>query len=176
MGRVPAASAAAGAVDSSVAPSATAGLATVGVDRRSTSAGQVLGFTGQGFLSGEQVVVTLDAGDAAVGPLVAGSHGEVAGVLQLPADLQAGTHALTVTGAASGLVASTELTVTAAHGVVATASDGPAVSTAAAVAVAVTGTVLLGLLVTTTVGALRDRARRRVRRRDVAVAGRVGAP
>lgn len=157
-------------------PTATsaAGLATLGVDRRTTTAGQVLGFTGQGFLAGEQVVVTLDAGDAAVGPLVAGTHGEVAGVLQLPADLRAGTHALTVTGAASGLVASTELTVTAAQATAVTTSDGSGVSTWAVVAVAVTGTVLLALLVATTVAAWRDRARLRARRR--AVSAPVGAP
>lgn len=91
-----------------------AGSARVGYTAASAIAGNALAFTGQGFSPSEQVVATLDEGVVAVGPLTAGTSGEVAGVLPLPADLRAGTHLLTLRGAASGAVAESELTVTAA--------------------------------------------------------------
>jgi hypothetical protein len=72
------------------------------VDRSTAVAGHALVFTARGFSPGEQVVAVLDDGAAAVGPVVAGPSGEVAGVLPLPDDLAAGTHELRLTGAASG--------------------------------------------------------------------------
>lgn len=74
----------------------------VEVDRATAVAGHALIFTGRGFLPGEQVVAVLDDGSAALGPLLAGASGEVAGVLQLPAELPVGTHEIRLTGAASG--------------------------------------------------------------------------
>ncbi|NQX30065.1 hypothetical protein HQQ81_22195 [Microbacteriaceae bacterium VKM Ac-2854] len=96
------------------AEAAAAGSARVGYTAASAVAGNALAFTGQGFSPSEQVVATLDEGVVAVGPLTAGTSGEVAGVLPLPADLRAGTHLLTLRGAASGAVAESELTVSAA--------------------------------------------------------------
>jgi len=72
------------------------------VDRASAVPGHALAFTALGFDAGEQVVAVLDDGRAAVGPLTAGSSGEVASALELPTDLTAGTHELRLTGAASG--------------------------------------------------------------------------
>ena len=76
--------------------------AAVAVDRATAVAGRALTFTARGFTPGEQVVAVLDDGVVALGPMVAGTAGEVAGVLQLPADTAAGTHELRLTGAASG--------------------------------------------------------------------------
>lgn len=106
-----------GQVDATgAAPAAPAasGLARVGYTGASAVAGNALTFTGQGFGASEQVVATLDDGVVAVGPLTAGLTGEVAGVLPLPADLRAGTHLLTLVGAASGSTAEAEVTVAAA--------------------------------------------------------------
>ncbi|MFJ9391037.1 hypothetical protein ACIRON_19595 [Nocardioides sp. NPDC101246] len=83
------------------APFAT-GKPKAEVDRSTAVVGRVLSFTGAGFTPGEQVTATFDDGVAAVGPLQAGAGGEVAGVLQLPADTVAGTHTLRLSGAASG--------------------------------------------------------------------------
>lgn len=84
------------------------------VDPATAVVGRVLTFTARGFEPGEQLVGSLGAGLAAVGPLVAGAHGEVAGALQLPGDLRAGGHQLALTGAASGLRATALLEVAAA--------------------------------------------------------------
>jgi len=89
-----------------------AGAARVGYTTTTAIAGNALSFTGQGFSAGEQVVAVLDDGVAAIGPLTAGQAGEVAGVLELPDTLRAGTHLLTLTGAASASVAEAEVTVT----------------------------------------------------------------
>ncbi|MGJ9413488.1 hypothetical protein ACHAAC_12350 [Aeromicrobium sp. CF4.19] len=72
------------------------------VDRTTAVRGRVLSFTGSGFEPGEQVSATLDDGLAAVGPLTTGQSGEIAAVMQLPADLEVGTHELRLTAAASG--------------------------------------------------------------------------
>jgi len=92
--------------------SAKAGPASVGFDRDTAVAGRVLSFTGQGFEPGEQVVASLDDGELAVGPLTAGTHGEVAGLLELPDDIRLGTHVLTVTAASSGKTPEVEIIVT----------------------------------------------------------------
>jgi hypothetical protein len=89
-----------------------AGPATVGFDQATAVAGRVLSFAGQGFEPGEQVVAVLDEGELAVGPLSAGAHGEVAGLLELPDDLRLGTHVLRVTGASSGKQPEVEIVVT----------------------------------------------------------------
>ncbi|WP_454050013.1 hypothetical protein [Cellulomonas sp. Marseille-Q8402] len=86
--------------------------ASLGVDRATAVQGRAMTFAAQGFEPGEQVVGTLDSGVVSVGPLTAGAHGEVAGVLQLPSDLRVGTHVLKLTGAQSGLAPEVEVTVT----------------------------------------------------------------
>ncbi|NLF04027.1 MAG: hypothetical protein GX593_03305 [Actinomycetales bacterium] len=87
---------------------------TLDVDRATAVVGRVMTFTAQGFTPGEQVVGSLGAGLAAVGPLVAGAQGEVAGVLQLPPDLKAGTHTLSLTSAATSVRAEVTFQVAAA--------------------------------------------------------------
>jgi hypothetical protein len=153
------------------------GRATVGVDRATAVAGRVLSFAGQGFEPGEQVVATLDGGVLAVGPLTAGNHGEVAGLLELPSDLRLGTHVLKVTGASSGREPEVEVIVTrdpaeaeAADALVAAASaDGAAGAgssgglaySPAELAVGAAALLLLLLVVTSAVtGARRRRAAR----------------
>lgn len=156
--------------------------ASLGVDRATAVQGRAMTFAAQGFEPGEQVVGTLDSGVVSVGPLTAGAHGEIAGVLQLPSDLRLGTHVLKLTGAQSGLAPEVEVTVT----------RDPAEATAAdLVAAAGTGTddgVLLGLtwpelavaiaaallVVVVAVSAVTGARRRRAARR--AAAGPAPAP
>ena len=78
------------------------GRPTVTTERSTARVGHALAFTGRGFEPGEQVLALLDDGVVALGPLVAGSGGEVAAVMSLPADLSPGTHQLRLIGAASG--------------------------------------------------------------------------
>lgn len=90
--------------DTPVAPTTPVrrGQPTVVTDRETAVVGHALAFTGTGFTPGEQVLAILDNGVVALGPMVAGASGEVAGLIQLPLDLVAGTHELRLTGAASG--------------------------------------------------------------------------
>lgn len=81
------------------------GAALIEVDRKSARAGGAMGFAAAGFWPGEQVYVVLGDGVAAVGPVVAGVDGEVAGVIVLPDDLEPGTHEVRAAGAGSGLEA-----------------------------------------------------------------------
>src|SRR5690606_41984802 len=75
--------------DAETAAPGTPAEPVVDVDRATAVVGRVMTFTAQDFSPGEQLVGSLGAGLAAVGPLVAGAQGEGAGVLQLPADLRA---------------------------------------------------------------------------------------
>lgn len=79
--------------------------AVVEVDRRAARAGGAMGFAAAGFWPGEQVYVVLGDGDAAVGPVIAGVDGEVAGVIMLPQNIESGTHEIRAAGAGSGLEA-----------------------------------------------------------------------
>lgn len=130
-------------------------------DQLSVVRGRVLSFTARGFAPGEQVVGTLTGGQAGVGPLTAGPYGEVAGVLAVPAALVPGTTTLTLTGAASGQVATLDVSVIedpAVAAALANAADEdsrPSVTTWVLVGVAV---LLLALVA---VGALTARRRRR---------------
>jgi hypothetical protein len=162
----PCAAAAPPAADAPAAGGATS--ARVGYTTQSAVAGNALSFTGQGFTAGEQVVATLDDGVAAVGPLTAGPSGEVAGVLQLPADLRAGTHLLSVRGAASGSTAESEVTVVldAEREVVATVAEAPAVWPYLALGLGIL--VASTLLVVSIVTALVRRARGRKQRKSAA--------
>lgn len=81
------------------------GKPAVTADRATAVAGHALAFTGTGFTPGEQVLAILDDGVVAIGPMLAGASGEVAGLIQLPLDLEGGTHELRLTGAASGSAA-----------------------------------------------------------------------
>lgn len=103
------------AAASSAAPGAKAAEvpATLGLSQATVQAGRVLGFTGQGFDAGEQVVATVGAGLAGVGPLTAGRFGEVAGAITLPSDMRAGSHIITLSAAGSGKVAEATLSVLA---------------------------------------------------------------
>lgn len=87
--------------------------ATLGLSQQAVQAGRVLGFTGQNFVPGEQVVATLGSGEAGAGPLTAGRFGEVAGAVTLPMGMRSGTHVLKLVGAGSGQVAEAEVSVMA---------------------------------------------------------------
>jgi hypothetical protein len=171
---------AAGTADAAVTERAPA---TLGVDQATAVQGRAMTFAAQGFEPGEQVVATLDSGVVSVGPLTAGAHGEVAGILQLPADLRVGTHVLTLTGAQSGQVPEVEVTVT----------RDPAEATAAELVAAATpddDTVLLGLtapelavagaggllLLVVAVSAVTAQRRRRAARRAISPALAAPAP
>ncbi|MEN0128551.1 MAG: hypothetical protein AAGC49_03870 [Brevundimonas sp.] len=163
----PTSSAAKPGASASTAPSpstsaaAVAGTpATLGFEQRTVVVGRVLSFTGQGFLPGEQVVGTLGAGLAAVGPLTAGAHGEVAGIVQLPGDLRPGTQAFSLAGAASGQVAGAEFQAIADPVTAAAQANAvePAQPTSPiAVGVGVLALALLGFLVSSFVAARRRR-------------------
>lgn len=157
--------AAAGASDAptaqATAPAAGApavdGPAEVTTALGSVVRGRVLAFTARGFAAGEQVVCALSGGQAGVGPLTAGPYGEVAGVVGVPAALVPGTTTLTLTGAASGQVASVDVTVIEDPAVAAARANaaqdrGPSVLTWVLVAVAAA---LLALVVTGAVVARR---------------------
>jgi hypothetical protein len=104
---------AAGSADAAVeAPVVERAPASLGVVQATAVRGRAMTFAAQGFEAGEQVTATLDDGVVSVGPLTAGAHGEIAGVLQLPADLRVGTHVLRLTGAQSGLAPEVDVTVT----------------------------------------------------------------
>lgn len=81
------------------------GDAVIEVDRKAARPGGAMGFAAAGFWPGEQVYVVLGDGDAAVGPVLAGVDGEVAGVLMMPEGLGPGTHEIRAAGAGSGLEA-----------------------------------------------------------------------
>lgn len=140
-------------------------------DQSTVVRGRVLSFTARGFAAGEQVVGSLTGGHAGVGPLTAGPYGEVAGVLAVPAALTPGTVTLTLTGAASGQVATLDVTVIEDPVVAAAlaneaqqAGTGPSAATWVLVGVAV---LLVSLVV---LGALTARRRRRAAERGAPAA------
>jgi hypothetical protein len=122
----PAAPAASSPAGASTPPKGRAGKPVVTADRATAVAGNALAFTGRGFTPGEQVLAILDDGLAALGPMVAGTSGEVAGVLPLPVDIAPGTHEIRLSGAASGTEVSERFPVSAAREVTADASTEPA--------------------------------------------------
>lgn len=71
---------------------------TLTVDRGAARAGHVLSFAAAGLPAGAQVTTVLDDGVAGAGPFLVSAAGQVAGVLTLPADLEAGTHELRLFG------------------------------------------------------------------------------
>ncbi|MFI8523867.1 hypothetical protein ACIGB8_05455 [Promicromonospora sukumoe] len=162
--------------------------ASLGVDQATAVVGRVLSFGAQGLEPGEQVSVTLDDGLLAVGPLVAGNHGEIAGLLELPSDLRTGTHVLRLSGASSGTNIETEVTVTrdpaevsaaeaAAEAAGAAGAGGANVGAGAnggdswrpeEIAVGVAALLLLVVVLSSLVTALKRRADRRRAERDAA--------
>lgn len=84
------------------------------IDHSTAVAGRVLSFTADSFEPGEQVLAILDDGLAASGPFTAGHDGRIAGLIDLPADLSAGTHELRLTGASSDREVTTTFAVRAA--------------------------------------------------------------
>jgi hypothetical protein len=159
------------ATEAAPAPAA-AGLARVGYSAASAVAGKAMTFTAQGFTPGEQVVASLDNGLVAVGPLVAGVSGEIAGVLSLPADLRAGTHLLTLTGAGSGQIAETEVTVTGGQSPLVVAPDDGPEAAWPYVLLGVACLIALVLVLTSIVTSI-VRARRRRVRTETSVPGAV---
>jgi hypothetical protein len=149
------------------APTADSAAVAARVGYTTTTAipGQALSFTGQGFTPGELVVATLDDGVSAVGPLTAGPSGEIAGVLPLPGDLRVGTHLLTLTGAASGSVAESDVTVSADPASAATTAAVATPPTWPYVVLAVSILVAVVLLLLSIATSLRRAHRRRVERR-----------
>ncbi len=141
------------------------GQLALGVDSAKATAGSALPFTARGFAVGEQVVASLDGGVVAVGPLTAGNAGEVAGVLPLPSDLAAGTHLLTVQGAATGGSVEAEITVSAnALAVAATTTDAGTPAWLLIVTVIAIALALLLLIANVIVAIVRANKRRRERR------------
>ncbi|GAA2525341.1 hypothetical protein GCM10010407_14300 [Rarobacter incanus] len=135
-----------------LADEATAVAATLKVDFDTAVVGRVLAFTATGFTEGEQVVVVFDDGQAAVGPLVAGKGGALAGLLTLPGATQMGTHTLAATGATSGTKVSISFPVRAADttGAITNASEtaaaprGAKQDSAFAIAAVVSALLLVG--------------------------------
>lgn len=145
---------------------AKAAPARVGLAANSVVAGTSVVFTAQGFTPGEQVVADFDQGVSAVGPLIAGKTGEVAGALPVPADVRDGTHLVTLRGAGSGTVAETEVTITGGTALTVAATTEPAVATWAWVLLLV-GIALAGILliVSIIVAIVRAASRRKARNR-----------
>lgn len=138
---------------------------TVTVDAETAVAGRVLTFTAVGLRAGEQVLVRLDDGTAVAGPFTAGAGGDVAGMLELPATLAAGTHQLHLTAAASGRTATINFAVrtdgpaeAAVEPTAADSTDGGDI--AGWIFLGASGTVLVGVLVWRLAALRRTRTRR----------------
>lgn len=93
------------AATSSVGGTTSTTAALIEVDRKTAKAGGAMAFAAAGFWPGEQVYVVFDDGTAALGPVGAGIDGEIAGIIPLPSDLEAGTYEIRAAGAASALEA-----------------------------------------------------------------------
>ncbi|MFI8634165.1 hypothetical protein ACIGEP_16400 [Microbacterium sp. NPDC077663] len=150
-------------------PVAAAGDVRVGVESTTVQAGAAIVFTGRGFTAGEQVVASLDGGLAAVGPLTAGSQGEVAAAVQVPREVRDGTHLLTLRGAGSGAVAEVEVSVTGGTAVAAVAAVEQAPSWAI-ILMLVASAVSILLIVASLITAIVRAGRRRRERRSRSVA------
>ncbi|HNA99116.1 MAG TPA: hypothetical protein PLC19_06555 [Marmoricola sp.] len=81
-----------------VTGSKPAAAPTLTVDRASAHAGRVLTFSATGLAPASQVSATFADGLVAVGPLTVGGNGQVAGMVQLPADLSTGTYEIRLVG------------------------------------------------------------------------------
>lgn len=125
----------------------TQGDVTLGLEQQTVIAGRSLGFTGRGFAAGEQVVATLSSGLSAAGPISAGQFGEIAGAVQIPADMAAGTHRIKLTGAGSGNSVETEFSVMADPTLLAATDNGSQQGLRWALFAVIAATALLFILV-----------------------------
>lgn len=160
----------------------TNGNPTLGVEQQTVVAGRTLGFAGQGFSPGEQVVATLASGVTAAGPIAAGTFGEVAGAAQIPADMAPGTHKLKLTGAGSGTSVESEFSVMANPAILSPPSDSDRNGVWwALVAVIIAGSILFMLVLSSLIAALvrgkkSPRKKRRSRSRGRAQSRSSGKP
>lgn len=152
-------------------PAAAAGAVRVGVESASVTAGTSIVFTGQGFTPGEQIVASLDGGLTAVGPLTAGSQGEVAAALPVPREVRDGTHLLTLRGAGSGAVAEAEVTVSGGTVAVPVAGTPTAPTWVLVLLLACIALSVTLILVSIITAVVRARSRRRVKRERAGMAG-----
>lgn len=138
-----------------------AGKPRLGIEQKTVIAGRVLGFTGQGFAPGEQVVATVASGIVAAGPVTAGVFGEVAGAVQIPADMAPGTHRIKIAGAGSGTSAQAEFSVMTNPDSFAPAPESASQGTWwALVAVIAAGALLLLLVLSSLIAAIVKRRRK----------------
>jgi hypothetical protein len=77
---------------------ATRGKPTLTIDRASARPGRVVAFSADGLTPGSQVNAIFADGVAAAGPLTVSSTGQVAGLIELPGDVVAGTYELRLVG------------------------------------------------------------------------------
>ena len=77
---------------------AATGKPTLIIDRASARPGRIVAFSAAGLGPGTQVNATFADGLAAAGPLTVSSSGQVAGLIELPADVAAGTYELRLIG------------------------------------------------------------------------------
>lgn len=118
---------------------AVGGKPKLRIDQASAGAGKVLGFTASGLPPGRQVSAVFDDGAAGVGPLTVGASGELAGVIQLPAEVGPGTHELRLIGLTTAPNVQFAVTgATSASSVGETERTRPSVEAIAFVAVAAT--------------------------------------
>jgi hypothetical protein len=103
-------------------------------DRRfgSVKQGAKQSVAGTGFSVGEKVTAVLHSTPVTVGTATANSHGSVELSFTVPKSLATGGHTVTLTGASSGLVATTAFTVTAAAAAVSPTPSGGSAGTASA--------------------------------------------
>jgi hypothetical protein len=78
--------------------SAPATAPTLTIDRASARPGRIVAFSADGLPPGTQVNATFADGLAAAGPLTVSSSGQVAGLIELPADVAPGTYELRLVG------------------------------------------------------------------------------
>lgn len=159
-----------GGSSSGDAQAAAPGEVRVGLAAAAVRAGASIVFTGQGFIPGEQVVAALDDGVTAIGPLTAGARGEVAGALPVPRDARSGTHLVTLTGAASGAVAQSEVMVEADPLAAAAIEEGQQVPQWVVLVVLAAIVIALVLVVASVITSLRRAAARRAARKAAAAA------
>lgn len=139
-----------------------AGEPALGLEQQTVIAGRSLGFTGRGFAAGEQVVATLSSGLTAAGPITAGQFGEIAGAVQVPSDMTAGTHKLKLTGAGSGNSVEAEFSVMADSALLPVADKGNQEGMRwAMIAVIATAAVLLLLVLSSLITALTRKGQRK---------------
>ncbi|MGO1182412.1 MAG: hypothetical protein ACTHZ5_04705 [Micrococcaceae bacterium] len=140
-----------------------AGIASIGLQQQTVQLGRVLGFTGQGFSPGEQVVASLGGGATGAGPLTAGEYGEIAGAIPIPEDLLPGTHTIRLTGAGSAQTVEAEFTAVA-DPLAAAADEGTSPWTWGLITVLIVAGLILVFIIVSVVMALVRR--RRARRED----------